>query len=117
MTVIAPEHVIHIALTAWVVGKQYFNFLADLIGVLDIPASLQQHGIDQQGACFSFVPLQAVSHLLTLLLAFLLIGPGRRLQLFDVSGALRSEEHTSELQSRPHLVCRLLLEKKKQTQT
>src|SRR2546422_2594861 len=28
----------------------------------------------------------------------------------------RSEEHTSELQSRLHLVCRLLLEKKKQTQ-
>src|SRR5690554_6964868 len=28
--------------------------------------------------------------------------------------ALRSEEHTSELQSRPHLVCRLLLEKKKE---
>src|SRR2546429_7149080 len=29
------------------------------------------------------------------------------------SGARRSEEHTSELQSRLHLVCRLLLEKKK----
>src|SRR3712207_8914129 len=28
-------------------------------------------------------------------------------------GAARSEEHTSELQSRPYLVCRLLLEKKK----
>src|SRR5690554_7175092 len=28
----------------------------------------------------------------------------------------RSEEHTSELQSRPHLVCRLLLEKKKKKQ-
>src|SRR3989442_9950074 len=28
----------------------------------------------------------------------------------------RSEEHTSELQSRPHLVCRLLLEKKKEGQ-
>src|SRR3989442_8478639 len=27
----------------------------------------------------------------------------------------RSEEHTSELQSRPHLVCRLLLEKKNNT--
>src|SRR5690554_7760515 len=27
---------------------------------------------------------------------------------------IRSEEHTSELQSRPHLVCRLLLEKKKE---
>src|SRR3989442_9419356 len=28
----------------------------------------------------------------------------------------RSEEHTSELQSRPHLVCRLLLEKKNKTE-
>src|SRR5436305_11873635 len=33
-----------------------------------------------------------------------------RIQAGDVD---RSEEHTSELQSRPHLVCRLLLEKKK----
>src|SRR5579884_1961211 len=32
---------------------------------------------------------------------------------FGVLAALRSEEHTSELQSRGHLVCRLLLEKKK----
>src|SRR3989442_10041719 len=31
--------------------------------------------------------------------------------------AVRSEEHTSELQSRPHLVCRLLLEKKKTKQS
>src|SRR5205809_4539060 len=30
-----------------------------------------------------------------------------------VFGTFRSEEHTSELQSRLHLVCRLLLEKKK----
>src|SRR5207253_10303454 len=30
-----------------------------------------------------------------------------------IEGAHRSEEHTSELQSRGHLVCRLLLEKKK----
>src|SRR5207253_7327161 len=33
------------------------------------------------------------------------------------SKSFRSEEHTSELQSRGHLVCRLLLEKKKQTHT
>src|SRR5690554_7162588 len=32
-----------------------------------------------------------------------------------IDGEERSEEHTSELQSRPHLVCRLLLEKKKIT--
>src|SRR3989442_11505424 len=31
----------------------------------------------------------------------------------EVDALARSEEHTSELQSRPHLVCRLLLEKKK----
>src|SRR5690554_2811862 len=36
----------------------------------------------------------------------------RELQLFP-DWFVRSEEHTSELQSRPHLVCRLLLEKKK----
>src|SRR3989442_3154203 len=39
---------------------------------------------------------------------------GEFLVLLGASGAgKRSEEHTSELQSRPHLVCRLLLEKKK----
>src|SRR5690554_7537198 len=38
------------------------------------------------------------------------IGGGGFWLLYD---AKRSEEHTSELQSRPHLVCRLLLEKKK----
>src|SRR5687768_18035765 len=34
----------------------------------------------------------------------------------DTAPRPRSEEHTSELQSRLHLVCRLLLEKKNQTQ-
>src|SRR5438445_4722784 len=38
---------------------------------------------------------------------------------FDQSeaGGVRSEEHTSELQSRQYLVCRLLLEKKKNVNT
>src|SRR3989442_5322265 len=35
----------------------------------------------------------------------------------SASVSTRSEEHTSELQSRPHLVCRLLLEKKKKIKT
>src|SRR5687768_17994198 len=39
---------------------------------------------------------------------------GLRLRLTG-EGSQRSEEHTSELQSRLHLVCRLLLEKKKTT--
>src|SRR3989442_3085643 len=37
----------------------------------------------------------------------------RRLARVGSCPRRRSEEHTSELQSRPHLVCRLLLEKKK----
>src|SRR6266508_5626982 len=50
----------------------------------------------------------------------LLMGVGRATRLLRFLGDLpkvyegtRSEEHTSELQSRGHLVCRLLLEKKK----
>src|SRR3712207_7437107 len=48
------------------------------------------------------------------------MGPLGTYQLFAtgggpdaVGGMMRSEEHTSELQSRQYLVCRLLLEKKK----
>src|SRR3712207_8027374 len=46
----------------------------------------------------------------------------QRLVLVDALGEkiqkeLRSEEHTSELQSRQYLVCRLLLEKKKKEKT
>src|SRR3712207_7576812 len=43
-----------------------------------------------------------------------LLGEAGRLEVeVDQAGAERSEEHTSELQSRQYLVCRLLLEKKK----
>src|SRR2546429_4160051 len=38
---------------------------------------------------------------------------GQKYDLPNVMRVVRSEEHTSELQSRLHLVCRLLLEKKK----
>src|SRR3989442_8778418 len=42
-----------------------------------------------------------------------LLAEQRRWYADSAEFASRSEEHTSELQSRPHLVCRLLLEKKK----
>src|SRR3712207_7425136 len=41
-------------------------------------------------------------------------GRGRRARVEEGRG--RSEEHTSELQSRQYLVCRLLLEKKNKTE-
>src|SRR5258708_8015714 len=40
-----------------------------------------------------------------------------RVRTFRRENYLRSEEHTSELQSPDHLVCRLLLEKKKKKQS
>src|SRR2546429_5817737 len=40
-----------------------------------------------------------------------------RVERLDTIRKFRSEEHTSELQSRLHLVCRLLLEKKKTHRT
>src|SRR3712207_7360886 len=41
------------------------------------------------------------------------LGRGSVLRLVQEDERVRSEEHTSELQSRQYLVCRLLLEKKK----
>src|SRR4051794_41343111 len=49
------------------------------------------------------------------LAAFVLIEAVRPAPILDLA-LLRSEEHTSELQSPVHLVCRLLLEKKKKSQ-
>src|SRR5690625_7019690 len=60
-------------------------------------------------------PLQKISSL-WLKLSFLFINKEKILamRMATMTGILnRSEEHTSELQSRGHLVCRLLLERKK----
>src|SRR3712207_7755894 len=45
------------------------------------------------------------------------LGPAAVHERVRLRGAERSEEHTSELQSRQYLVCRLLLEKKKALST
>src|SRR2546427_7227071 len=60
------------------------------------------------------------AHAFLLILALIgLIGwarPARVIRGLVLSAKLRSEEHTSELQSQSNLVCRLLLEKKKNEQ-
>src|SRR5205809_3967378 len=64
----------------------------------------RSHG-DACGHCFTAVPTQRRA----------LIQRGASIEGCEACGVLlRSEEHTSELQSRLHLVCRLLLEKKKE---
>src|SRR2546428_2307727 len=55
----------------------------------------------------------AVGVLVRIILQFEARFSRSRLEFFRVLPAGRSEEHTSELQSRSDLVCRLLLEKKK----
>src|SRR5471030_3478850 len=51
----------------------------------------------------------------TLFRSHMIDAPGRKVERFPAraEARARSEEHTSELQSLRHLVCRLLLEKKK----
>src|SRR3989442_13669738 len=59
--------------------------------------------------------LERVRHELPVLLQCRGRETPRHAVLVRAEAELRSEEHTSELQSRPHLVCRLLLEKNKQS--
>src|SRR3989442_8362289 len=83
--------------------------LADLAADLDPALSLWWYAAH----AYDHVPERAERHAA--------IAKAHLTDLYDRGvplGALgRSEEHTSELQSRPHLVCRLLLEKKKQRST
>src|SRR5690625_6725653 len=53
------------------------------------------------------LPTQLIHYVIMILLTMTTVA-----SLQTVGVVLRSEEHTSELQSRGHLVCRLLLEKK-----
>src|SRR3712207_7709555 len=55
-------------------------------------------------------PTSLPRHLLIVAHALLILASS---PISNISTYLRSEEHTSELQSRQYLVCRLLLEKKK----
>src|SRR5437870_1826554 len=68
-------------------------------------------GYDQR---FSFTPMDAGSRRYLRLAAK---RSYRARRAWATAGGHRSEEHTSELQSRGHLVCRLLLEKKKKKDT
>src|SRR5690625_969038 len=70
----------------------FFIIIKDSSGWNTIVANAQLENQEAMLDIFNITPTEILIYLLT----------------------LRSEEHTSELQSRGHLVCRLLLEKKKQ---
>src|SRR3712207_7283908 len=62
-------------------------------------------------SCFSINELKLLSQMLSFFDIYFYI-PSYRNENYSIC-QVRSEEHTSELQSRQYLVCRLLLEKKK----
>src|SRR5207237_7636016 len=58
-------------------------------------------------------PMKRIAAVLALLLPLVALAQtGVKVKMFPGAAAMRSEEHTSELQSHLNLVCRLLLEKK-----
>src|SRR2546429_913168 len=84
-----------------------------LLGELACPLELPQAGFRSEGSAVG--PRAIEGETLSVIASdglqlFQMVCRGHRV-LGTIS--LRSEEHTSELQSRLHLVCRLLLEKKK----
>src|SRR5437870_8403229 len=86
------------------VGESFTEGLDDVPGLVQAQGSLGEIcdsvGV-RYGQCCDFCRI-----------AYHLSYQGRFTQ--SANHLVRSEEHTSELQSRGHLVCRLLLEKKKQ---
>src|SRR3712207_8297420 len=64
-----------------------------------------------------FVLVVVLVVVLAVIIVFVAIGMPGFLAVFGLAGAPRSEVHTSELQSRQYIVCRVLLEKKKSIST
>src|SRR5689334_24722163 len=86
----------------------YVEALAEVIGHADRAEPLRDYcrGLLLPGERKSVEPIAAVT-------APARVSAKHQSLLHFVANAPRSEEHTSELQSQFHLVCRLLLEKKK----
>src|SRR3712207_2837015 len=90
-------------LVFWLVFIIAITMAADALGIQQVSEVLAQ--------LIAYIP-SIIAAILILILAALLANFLSGI----VRGATRSEEHTSELQSRQYLVCRLLLEKKKNQQ-
>src|SRR5690554_7002203 len=88
-----------------------------LLVVLAFDATAQNHGsksniviMDKTGDPFYLIIDDVVQNIIP---SYQLKVIGLPASYHEIKLLYKSEEHTSELQSRPHLVCRLLLEKKK----
>src|SRR5690554_7558629 len=108
-------------LLAWWLGRPYAVANESLARPKRMALSLMWPWVDAVAhACGPFMTWRQRRHLQQLLQRAGAHAPwspqhlcALQIILGAMAGGLRSEEHTSELQSRPHLVCRLLLEKKR----
>src|SRR2546422_2918474 len=83
-----------------------------------LPIFFRRRRIDvETGAPFKAGHLRQFGHDFQVPVVVIIRGLRKRRRVDDEVIRRRSEEHTSELQSRLHLVCRLLLEKKKNKHT
>src|SRR5690554_3221249 len=104
-----------LALTAWSLGS--LSDRPDFTpGRFAGIASILRNARAVYGNRGFLLPTLTYATLFSAMFSFLAAAPAVFIKGFGFSEfqlIFRSEEHTSELQSRPHLVCRLLLEKKK----
>src|SRR5690606_40657307 len=101
---VLPRRCVHLSLIHTLTANLYTLSLHD---ALPISASRQWGNIKRARECALF-DINAVNAVTVATIAML----GRINDGSPIHKRLRSEEHTSELQSRENLVCRLLLEKK-----
>src|SRR5690554_7469511 len=92
-------------------GKPVFNAIVTLHPIGS--SSILTYGITNDEGKFTFKHNQLPDSLTVTVSAMTIEDQSKNIKSDIGSIDFRSEEHTSELQSRPHLVCRLLLEKKK----
>src|SRR5690625_1614481 len=92
------------------------KYVCEHLGLTPAPVSTQTLQRDRHAAYMSTLALIATSiEKMAVEIRSLQKTEVREVEEFFVSYEFRSEEHTSELQSRGHLVCRLLLDKKNKT--
>src|SRR5690606_40076065 len=80
---------------------------------MDLPASMGPPETNTTGILTRMAAFSMPGVILSQLEMHTMASAQWALTIYSTESAMRSEEHTSELQSRENLVCRLLLEKKK----
>src|SRR5215813_15182221 len=93
------------------IDEALYEELEELLIAADLGAAIAADFTNRAREEVMFGTVTRADQLRPLFRRFLLETLGSETPPLDLEH--RSEEHTSELQSRPHLVCRLLLEKKK----